>query len=525
MTHEERAARLEREEIVALLASHEQLVAEHQQVLARCAELKQQLEWFKRQLFGEKSERRPVGPDARQLWLGEWDQRSAVPAKEITVTEHRRRIQPLRDEEEQEDELRFDASVPVQEIRLPHPPLDEHHEIVSEKTTYRLAQQPASYVVLKYIRPVVKRRSDATLTCPPAPPAVLGKSLADVSLLAGMAIDKFRYHLPLYRQHQRMEAAGIHLARSTLTGLMHRTGDLLEPIYEALLASVLESRVLAMDETPIKAGLKAPRKMKTGYFWPIYGDRDELVFPFADSREGLVIRKLLKGYSGVLLSDGYRAYDSYVGQVETITHAQCWAHTRRNFLKAENVEPDLTKMALDYIRELYLEEARLRSRLVDDAKRLELRARHCKPIVDAFFEWLTTTLAERILLPKNPFTEAAGYALARKEQLRVFLEYPDVPIDTNHLEREIRPIAVGRKNWLFCWTEIGARYVGVFQSLLATCRLQAVDPYTYLVDVLQRIQDHPAEQVALLTPRLWKEHFAANPLRSAVDRPTSNAVS
>jgi hypothetical protein len=92
-----------------------------------------------------------------------------------------------------------------------------------------------------------------------------------------------------------------------------------------------------------------------------------------------------------------------------------------------------------------------------------------------------------------------------------------VPIDTNHLEREIRPIALGRKNWLFCWTEVGAQDVGIFQSLLATCRLQGVDPYTYLVDVLQRVETHPAAEVALLTPRLWKEHFAENPLGSDLD--------
>lgn len=126
--------------------------------------------------------------------------------------------------------------------------------------------------------------------------------------------------------------------------------------------------------------------------------------------------------------------------------------------------------------------------------------------------------------PRNPFTEAAGYALAREKELRVFLQYPDVPIDTNHLERQIRPIALGRKNWLFCRTEIGAKYVGIFQSLLVTCRLQGVDPYVYLVDVLQRVERHPARHVAMLTPRLWKEHFAAAPLRSPIDRAVKNAV-
>jgi len=517
MTLDEQAAALNREDIVKLLASHEAQSTE-------IAELRRQLEWFKRQLFGSKSERRLIAPDGRQLSLGEWKQEDS-PGTEITVAEHRRRSTQGRDDTADEGQVRFDDSLPVEEIRIPHAAVDEEHEIVSEKVTYRLAQKPASYVLLKYVRPVVKRKEDGKLSCPPAPASVLGKSVADVSLLACMAIDKFVYHLPLYRQHQRMAAAGIRLARSTLTGLMHRTGDLLQPIYEAQWVSVLASDVVTMDETPIKAGRKGRGKMKTGYFWPIYGDRDEIVFPFSASRSGEVLKEILGQYQGVLVSDGYTPYESYAARVNEIVHAQCWSHTRRQFLKAENVEPELTDKALEYIRRLYEEEARLKPRLVEGTQRLEKRGTRCKPIVDEFFEWLKTELRERVLLPRNPFTEAANYALDREPPLRVFLEYPDVPIDTNHLEREIRPIALGRKNWLFCWTEIGAQYVGIFQSLLRTCRLQGVDPYAYLVDVLQRVETHPASDVAALTPRLWKEKFAADPLRSAIDRPVKNVVS
>ena len=129
-----------------------------------------------------------------------------------------------------------------------------------------------------------------------------------------------------------------------------------------------------------------------------------------------------------------------------------------------------------------------------------------------------SALDRETLLPSSLFAKAARYTLSREKELRVFLEYPDIPIDTNHLEREIRPIALGRKNWNFCSTELGAKYVGIIQSLLATCRVQGVDPYTYLVDVLQRIETHPAKDVAPLTPRLWKEHFGRNPLRSDIDR-------
>lgn len=521
MTFEEQAATLDRKGVAALLASHQQL-------RVRVEELTHQVEWFKRQLFGPKSERRPADPDGRQQFLGEWAQDPSRAAEStITVGEHRRR-RGAKEHEEETDEsgLRFDESVPVEEIRIPsEKPAEGGYEVIGEKTTYRLAQRPGSYVILKFVREVIKRKNDGTLSCPPAPASVLGKSFADVSFLAGLLLDKFRFHLPLYRQHQRLEAAGIRLARSTLTGLVHRTGDLLEPIYDAQLASVLTSQVLAMDETPIKAGRTGPGKMRTAYFWPVYGDQHEVVFPFSLSRAGGMVREVLGEYRGVLLSDGYQAYDRYAAQVNDVVHAQCWSHTRRQFVKAEDIEPELTTRALEFIRRLYEEETRLKKLGLEGTMQLEQRAQRCKPIVDEFFTWLGQMLEERVLLPSNPFTEAAGYALARESGLRVFLEHPNVPIDTNHLEREIRPIALGRKNWLFCWTEVGAECVGIVQSLIVTCRLQGIDPYTYLVDVLQRVDGHPVAEVAKLTPRLWKEHYAGNPLRSAIDRPTPNAVS
>src|SRR4030095_13496371 len=231
MSLDEQVDAMNRKDIVALLASHQELTA-------RFEEQKRQLEWFKQQLFGEKAERRFVGSDSRQLALGEW-RSSVIAGKETTVAAHRRRSHPRSDEPTPEDAVRFDDTVPVEEVRLPHPPIDDEHEIVSEKTTLRLAQKPASYVVVKIVRPVIKRKADGRLTCPATPPAVLGKSVADVSLLACMIVDKFLYHLPLYRQHQRMAAAGVHLARSTLTGLIHPTGGLLEPLADAPAGLVL----------------------------------------------------------------------------------------------------------------------------------------------------------------------------------------------------------------------------------------------------------------------------------------------
>ena len=173
---------------------------------------------------------------------------------------------------------------------------------------------------------------------------------------------------------------------------------------------------------------------------------------------------------------------------------------------------------MERIGALYRIEAQIRAQALTGAAKRDWRLTHAKPVVDAFFVWAETQIERAALLPSNPLTKALHYALERREALSVYLDDPEVPIDTNHLERALRPIPMGRKAWLFCWSEVGAEAVATLQSLMVTCRLHDIDPYDYLVDVLQRIDRHPAREVHLLTPRLWKQHFAADPLRSDLQR-------
>jgi hypothetical protein len=271
-----------------------------------------------------------------------------------------------------------------------------------------------------------------------------------------------------------------------------------------------------MDETPIKAGQAGPGKMKGTYFWPIYGEHDEVCFPHFESRRHEHVRQALgltQVPGAVLLTDGYAAYERYA-KAAGVTHAQCWAHSRRTFFEAQDAEPRAAAEALRRIGKLYEIEAEMRDKkLSGENKRLH-RLTHSKPHVQAFFEWVEQQFERQGLLPSNPFTKALAYVRERRAGLEVFLGDADVPIDTNHLERALRAIPMGRKNWLFCWTEVGAKHAGIVQSLIVTCRLHGIDPYTYLVDVLQRVGQHPAARVAELTPRQWKQHFASSPLRS-----------
>ena len=213
----------------------------------------------------------------------------------------------------------------------------------------------------------------------------------------------------------------------------------------------------------------------------------------------------------------YGAYAQYAARTG-IVHAQCWAHTRRTFERAKDIEPAASAEALERIGALYRIEAEIREQGLTGAAKRDYRLAHAKPLVNAFFVWAQAQVERAALLPSNPLTKALHYALERREALSVYLDDPEVPIDTNHLERALRPIPMGRKAWLFCWSEVGAEAVATLQSLMVTCRLHDIDPYDYLVDVLQRIDRHPAREVHLLTPRLWKQHFAADPLRSDLPR-------
>ena len=515
------------EDNVAVLGAMQEQIAQLQQSNVQLAQtntqLQHQLDWFKRQLFGSKSEKRFID-NPNQLSLGEdFAVAPAVDQREKQKISYERGKGPKvrADDCVTDSGLRFDSTVPMKTIRLPvletHGLSEDQYELLDVKKTYRLAQRPASYVVLCYEQPVVKIKQSEQIATAIMTMNVLEKSVADVSLLVGLLVDKFAYHLPLYRQHQRLSAAGITLSRTTLTNLVRRAIALLEPIVDAQRMSVLQSRVLAMDETPGKAGKSKTKRgrMHTGYYWPIYGDRHEVVFTYSESRARRVIEQILnEQFSGTLLSDGYSAYASYVARTSDVVHAQCWAHTRRQFFDAQASEPVLVEQMLEKIGLLYaLESQAKEQQLSGDAKR-DYRLEHSKPVVDDIVEWIQEQQQRTALLPQDPFTKAVNYLGNRIVELRVFLDEPDVALDTNHVERALRVIPMGRKNWLFSWTELGAEHVGIIQSLISTCKLHNVDPYVYLTDVLQRVAIHPNKDIAQLTPRLWKEHFAADPMRS-----------
>ncbi len=415
--------------------------------------LQRQLDWFKRQLFGAKSEKQLlIDPAVQGNLLAALGVATPSPppiTATTTVTYTRKK---LRDNTVTDSGLRFDATVPVNTILIGDPAIEalpaSERECIGEKVTYRLAQRPASYELMKYIRRVYKITASQTIVTTVAPPTVLDKCAADVSLLAGLLTDKFLYHLPLYRQHQRITAAGIQVSRSSLTNWSSRAIDLLAPIYAAQFSHVLLSRVLAMDETPIKAGRREKGKLRQCYFWPIYGQDNEVVFPFATSRAHSHVPNLLGTFTGTLLSDGYEAYAAYARNNTAVTHAECWAHCRRHFEGAKEAEPAAVADALALIGALYRHEEIIRDTHLEGEQKRAYRTAHSEPVVQTFWCWCDEQCHRPDLLPGNPLSKALKYARERRVSLQVFLSDPEVPVDTNHLERALRPIPMGRRNWL-----------------------------------------------------------------------------
>ena len=476
--------------------------ASRDELVKYAIQLEQRIAWFVRQVFGQKSERL-LPQDPRQSTL--FDVPETPPAEAASVKSYERSTRTNPTDTSTERSIRFDDSVPVdEEIVYPKeveglPP--EAFEVIGEKVTERLIQLPTQYRVKRTIRKTIKLKEQQTLHTAPAPASVIERSFADVTLLAGMIADKFQYHLPLYRQHQRMSAAGIHISRGHMTTLTHRSLELLEPIYYAVLSSVTTCELVSMDETPIKAGRKAKGKMKTAYFWPVFAE-EQVAFVYSSTRSHQVVSEVLGSGCKKLLSDGYAAYERYAESREELVHAQCWAHVRRKFYEAKEHSPPECERVLEFIRQLFEIESSQKN--AEPEQVILARREQSFAIVEQFFDYLHTLWFEQMVDKVSLLGIAIAYTQKREQELRQFLFHADIPLTNNHVERAIRPVALGRKNWMFCWSEVGAKYAAIAYTLIECCKLQGIDPWKYLVDVLQRIDSHPAREVQQLTPKHWK---------------------
>jgi transposase len=379
--------------------------------------------------------------------------------------------------------------------------LERIGEDISEKLDYI----PGKFEVERHIRGKWVCRVCEKLIQAPVPPHIIDKGIPTARLVAQVLIAKFVDHVPLYRQQEIFGRADFPLPRSTLGEWAGVAGVRLQPLGEALKAVLLSRGVLHADETPVpmlKPGLGRTHK---AYMWS-YGstEYDELpvvVYDFADSRGGAHAREFLGKWSGKLVCDDYAGYKGLFKH--GVIEIGCTAHARRKFHELHvNQRSDIAEEALRYFAKLYEIEALARERKLDADGRRQLRQQRSKPIADALQQWLTR---QRGQVPDGSATaNAIEYSLGRWAALTRYLEDGDLPIDNNHLENRIRPIALGRGNWLFIGSARAGQRAATIMSLVQSAKLNGHDPYRYLKDILERLPTQPASRLEELLPHCWR---------------------
>ena len=478
---------------------------------AQAARYEHMLAQLRRLTFGKRSEQL----DADQLQLGLEDVQQGFAALEA--------------EEDRDDgglkahraRKRRDARASLPE-HLPHvdviiepeatacPGCEGAMHVIGEDVSRRLDVVPARYQVIVTHRPKYACRACERVVQAPAPARLIEGGLPTERLVAQVLVAKYADHLPLYRQAQALKRQGIEIDRSTLAFWTGYAAAELTPVWAAMRRELLASSRLFVDETRAPVLDPGRGRTKTGYFWAIarddrrWGGDDPpaVVYTYAPGRGADHAIRLLEDFSGVLQTDGYAAYKTLAHRRQDITLAHCWSHARRKFFDlAKGGSAPVASEALQRIAGLYAVEADIAGK--PPAERLAARRALSVSLITDMKTWLETMLHKAA--GRSPLAEAIRYSLSRWDGLTVFLADGHVELDTNPVERAMRPIALGRKNSLFAGSDEGAEHWAVISSLIETCKLSDVNPDAYLTDVLTRlIHGHLESRIADLTPWAWK---------------------
>ena len=490
---------------LAVLTEH--LAKSQRQVAA----LQHQIEQLTRRLYGPRSERYQPGQLLfDQLLIAGLEQPVGpppAPPAAVPVEAHTRQVAGHGREE-------LPAHLERVEIRLDLP--DEEKVCpatgrpllkIGEERTEKLAYVKERLYVKVFIRPKyasaakTNGSSDTGILIAALPAFALAKCKADSSLLAQVAVAKYVDHQPLYRQEQSFRREDLVLSRQTLDDwLLELADEPLLPLYAALKAEVLARAVLYTDDTPVPLQVKGRGKTQQARLWVYRGDTGPpvVVYDFTTDRTKARPLQFLGDYRGWIHADAYSGYDELFQRAGVI-EVGCWTHTRRRFDEAVSSAPGEAVAFLALIRRLYQVEALARD--LTDVARAGLRTAQAGPVVQQIF-----TRGEQLLataLPKSPLGQALGYLLHQRVALQRYLSDGRLRPDNNLAENVIRPLALGRKNWMFCGSERGGRAAALYFSLFQTCRLNTVNPVTWFQDVLDRLLVHPRDRLAELLPHRW----------------------
>ena len=383
-----------------------------------------------------------------------------------------------------------------------------HCKRIGEEITEVLEWKPGELYVKRFIRykyacSVADDPAATRIHIAPMPIRALDKSIAGEGLLAQIIIDKYCDHLPLNRQLDRFKRSGVTIAESTVAGLLRGVCDLIRPLGDALLAKTIQAGYLHADETGIKV-LDKNKQGTThkGFFWVYQDSLNKLVyFDYQPGRGRAGPESILKDFKGYLQTDGYEVYNSF-DKEPGITQLHCMAHARRKFHDALGNDKECAEYVLTEMQKLYGIESVSKETGLSFEQRQEKRQREAVPVLKDLGEWMKKRYLNG--LHKGDIAEALAYSIKRWNTLSLYTTDGRLQIDNNAVERSIRPVAIGRKNYLFCGSHEAAKRAAMLYSLLGTCKLNGVNPYDWLKDVLIRIPTHHINKIQELLPHRWQ---------------------
>jgi len=488
-------------QITIPLAEYEALIADNKQLNEKLTQVLFQLAELQRLIFGTKSERFvPAGslPGAPTLF--------DLPAAEVPT---------------ETIEKTITVTLPVKKKNEGHPgrnPLPAHlpREItvleplqditgltqIGQDVTEMLDYTPGKLIVRQYIRPKYARPKGAGIITAELPEFPITKGIAGSGLLTHLIISKFVDGLPIYRQVEIFKRQDVELSTATIAGWIKAATELLFPLYENLQKQVLSSRYAQIDETRLQVLDRLVKgKSVRGWIWAYHSPTKRLVmFDYAEGRGKENPVKHLQNFQGYLQTDGYAVYDGF-GLLPGITMASCWAHTRREFFEAKDYDLPRAGHILHEIGLLYTLERTIKG--LSDAERKRQREETAIPILDRLHTYMLREY--EAVLPSSPMGKALNYSLKRWKKLLTYTQSGELEIDSNLIENSIRPIAVGRKAFLFAGSHEGAQRIAMLYSFMGSCKKNEVEPFAWLKKTLEILPSWPANRIHELLPNYKSE--------------------
>jgi transposase len=478
-----------------------QYLLEIQQRDLQLLKLNHELAQLKKLVFGSRSERfQPQDPGQLTLALNQQQAPAATPLPPQQISYQRQKSATGK----QAGRLPLPAHLPRKQVILEPEGVDTSlWRKIGQEVTEELDYTPCSFFVRQYVRPKYAHPSGEGILIAQLPDRPIAKGVAGPALIAHLIASKFLYHLPVERQAEKFKREGVALPVSSLHNWIKAACRLLEPLYQVHRGQVLCSDYLQLDESPIQVLDKAKKGgTHRGWHWVSHAPEQGLVlFDYRPGRGREGPQELLKDFKGYLQTDGYSVYEDFAGK-QGITLLGCMAHARRKFVEAEKNDPQRAAYVLGQLQKLYALEREAKEEQLDQPALLTLRQQQALPVLEQLKTWLEENYQQ--VTPKSPIGQAIAYALPRWEKLSAYVSDARLRIDNNLVENAIRPLALGRKNYLFCGSHEGARRAAMLYSFMGTCKMHQINAEQWLTDVLGRIASHPVNKLEHLLPANWK---------------------